>query len=126
MIFHSEDLFQHCFYLLQCFLFTSLGQGLYVSSRCKDQFVASQVAISFAYLPAVMLSGFLFEISSMPKIIQAITYLIPARYFVSNLQTLFLAGDIWSLLIKNIFFMFLIGSVFFILTLRRTKKRVDI
>jgi len=58
-------------------------------------------------LPAIMLSGFIFEIDSMPIVIQWVTYLIPARYFVSSLQTLFLAGDIYVVLLTNFLWLYL-------------------
>jgi ABC-type multidrug transport system ATPase subunit/ABC-type multidrug transport system permease subunit len=107
------------------FLGSALGMGLLVSTLTKNQFNAAQVALNIAFLPAVMLSGFIYEITSMPVIIQAITYLIAARYFVNSLQTLFLAGNIWSLLFKNA--LFLLGAaVFFIsLTYKFTRKRMD-
>jgi ABC-2 type transport system permease protein len=107
------------------FLLAALGQGLLISSLSRDQFLAAQISIMSAFLPAFMLSGFIFEISSMPKPIQYITYLVPARYLITNLQTLFLVGNIWSLLIKNVLCILAIGSVFFSITLARTTKRLD-
>jgi len=74
------------------FLGSSLGLGLFLSTVTRNQFAAAQIALVAAFLPSTMLSGFIFEIASMPVAIQAITYIIPARYFVSALQTLFLAG----------------------------------
>jgi ABC-2 type transport system permease protein len=83
------------------YLLVSLGIGLVASSVTKSQFVASQVALIATLLPALMLSGFLFDIRSMPIALQYITYILPARYFVTLLQTLFLAGNIWSVIIPN-------------------------
>jgi ABC-2 type transport system permease protein len=108
-----------------CFLTTALGLGLFISTLSKNQFVASQAATVAAFLPAYILSGFLFEISSMPWIIRMLTYLIPARYFVRCLQTLFLAGNVWHLLIVNIIPMIAIGLIFFLLTARISAKRLD-
>lgn len=107
------------------FLFCALGFGLLVSTLCKSQLIASQVAITAGFLPAYILSGFLFEISSMPHWIQVLTNFIPAKYFVQCLQTLFLVGNVWELLIRNMIPMFLIGLFFFILTARKTVKRLD-
>jgi ABC-2 type transport system permease protein len=107
------------------FLSTALGLGLLISTIARNQFVASQNAVVAAFLPSYMLSGFIFEIYSMPLPIQWITYLIPARYFVSSLQTLFLVGNVWPLLIYNIIPMLAIGVFFFILTAHRTVKRLD-
>ena len=83
------------------FLITATLQGLLISTWAKNQLVASQISIVTAFLPAFIFSGFIFEISSMPEIIQCITYFIPARYFVAFLQTLFLVGNVWNLIIPN-------------------------
>ena len=61
----------------------------------------------------------------MPTIIQAITYIVPARYFVPSLQTVFLAGDIWAMLLPNIGIMLLFGAGFFALCIRVTKRSLD-
>jgi len=107
------------------FLFTALGLGLLISTLAKNQFVASQAALNAAFLPSYMLSGFLFEISSMPVPIQWMTYAIPARYFVSCLQTLFLAGNIWPLILKNIAIMFGIALIFYAILVKKMVKRLD-
>ena len=65
------------------------------------------------------------EISSMPKPIQLITYLVPARYFVSSLKTLFLAGTVWSVVLPDIAAMLAISAVIYALIARRTVKRLD-
>jgi ABC-2 type transport system permease protein len=80
------------------FLVPALGQGLLISAATKNQFVAAQLALFTGFLPATLLSGFIFEISAMPLPIRTVTTVIPARYFVTSLQTLFLAGDVWSVL----------------------------
>jgi ABC-2 type transport system permease protein len=77
------------------------------------------------YLPAMMLSGFLFDINSMPGWLRPLTYLIPARYMNISLQTVFLAGDVWAVLIPNMVFMLAVGTLFFGLTWRRLHKRID-
>lgn len=107
------------------FLYCALGLGLMISTLAKNQVVASQAAVVSGFLPAYILSGFLFEISSMPKWIQGLTYLIPAKYFVQCLQTLFLVGNVWSLILFNIVPMLLIGSLFFFITSRKMVKRLD-
>lgn len=106
------------------FLVPALGQGLLISAAAKNQFVASQMALMSGFLPAMLLSGFIFEIGSMPWPIRLLTYAVHARYFVSSLQTLFLAGDVWTLLVPNLFAMLAIGAVFVGLSLRLTKKRL--
>lgn len=107
------------------FLFCALGFGLFVSTLCRSQLIACQIAITVGFLPAYILSGFLFEISSMPYWIQVLTMFIPAKYFVQCLQTLFLVGNVWSLILFNMIPMILIGSLLFILTARKTVKRLD-
>ena len=81
------------------FLIVALGLGLVISTATKNQFLACQFAIMGTFMPALMLSGFLYDILNMPPAVRAVTYLIPARYYVTLLQTLFLAGDIPSVII---------------------------
>lgn len=107
------------------FLLTALGQGLVISSFTKNQFLASQLALITGFMPALMLSGFVFEISSMVTVVRGITYLVAARYFVASLQTLFLTGTIWPMLFFSMAAMLLIGIVFFLLTAGKTVKRLD-
>lgn len=107
------------------FLTSALGMGLLISTVTKNQFAASQAAIVAAFLPSFFLSGFIYEISTMPAFIQKLTYLIPARYFVSCLQTLFLVGFVSKLIWINMGLMALIGSCFFIMTSILTVKRLD-
>ncbi len=112
------------FVIASAFLFPALGQGLLISALTKNQFVASQVALLTAFLPTLLLSGFLFEISSMPKPVQAITYLVPSRYLIPQLQTVFIAGDNWSLFAPDIAALLGFGTLFFALTVRATRRRI--
>ena len=107
------------------FLVPALGQGILISTLSKNQFMAAQLAVMTGYLPSFLLSGFLFEIQSMPWLIQKITYLIPARYLVSSLQTVFLAGDVWPLFLRDIASMLAVGTLFFGITRLKSKKRLD-
>lgn len=107
------------------FLIPALGLGLMISTLGRNQIIASQIAIFSAFLPAFILSGFIFEISSMPLPIRFITHFVPARYFVSNLQTLFLAGNVWTLLLGNMVWMIAIGSIFYLVVYFKTVKRLD-
>jgi ABC-2 type transport system permease protein len=83
------------------YVLVALGVGLLISSYFKNQLVASQLTMLATFMPALMLSGFLFDLRSMPAVIRAITYLLPARYYVALLQTTFLAGDIWPVILPN-------------------------
>ena len=107
------------------FLLTALGQGLLISSFSKNQFLASQIALMSAFLPALMLSGFVFEIASMVAPVRGVTYIVAARYFVSCLQTLFLAGTMWTMIAYAVGAMLIISAFFFLLTARKTVKRLD-
>lgn len=113
------------FLIATAFLFPALGQGLLISAVTKNQFVASQAALLSGFLPAMLLSGFIFEIASMPKFIQYLTYIVPARYLIPCLQSVFLAGDIWPLFLSNMGVLVIIGSVMFVIAARNTKKRLD-
>jgi ABC-2 type transport system permease protein len=110
--------------ITSAFLAGSLGIGLLVSTLSKSQFVASQIALVLGFLPALQLSGFLFEISSTPPLVQGVTYLFPARYLVQALQTIFLAGDIPELLWTDGLVLAGFAALFFFLTTRVTRKRI--
>ncbi|HEV2300315.1 MAG TPA: ABC transporter permease [Stellaceae bacterium] len=107
------------------FLLAALGMGLLISSVARSQFVAGQIAIIAAFLPAFILSGFLFDIGSMPAAIQAITHIIAARYFVTILQTIFLAGDVWSVILPNMAALGLMALVFLGAARLMARKRLD-
>jgi ABC-2 type transport system permease protein len=74
------------------FLIGALGLGIFISAAVKSQVLATQVAMVATYLPAVLLSGFLYDIASMPRLLQGVTYLIPARYYVTVTRGVFLKG----------------------------------
>jgi ABC-2 type transport system permease protein len=107
------------------FLLVALGMGLLISSVGKSQFVSGQIAIIVTFLPAFILSGFVFDIRSMPAAIQIITHVVAARYFVAILQSVFLAGDVWPILWPNLLALLLMAAIFLGLTLRRSQKRLD-
>ena len=113
------------FALGSAFLVPALGQGLLISAATRNQFVAAQLALLSGFLPAFLLSGFLFEIDSMPAAIRVVTYIVPARYFVSTLQTVFLAGDVWSQFLPSMLAMLAIGLAFFAIASLRTRKSLD-
>lgn len=107
------------------FLLTSLGMGLVISVLARSQFVAAMVAIVTTFLPAFILSGFLFDIRSMPHFIQVLTHIVAARYFVTMLQSSFLAGDIWPVIIPNGFGLATLCVAFLGIALLRFRKRLD-
>jgi ABC-2 type transport system permease protein len=113
------------FAVTSLFLSSALGAGLLLSTVLRNQFNAAQAALNLAFMPAVMLSGFVFEISSMPAPVRAVTYLFPARYFVSSLQTLFLAGDVAPVLLVNCAYLLVAGVILIGWTARATRRRLD-
>jgi pyoluteorin transport system permease protein len=106
------------------YLLVALAIGLLISSAFKSQFVASQITLLVTFLPAVMLSGFLFDLRSMPAAVRVITYLLPARYYVTLLQTVFLAGDIWVVILPNAAVLTGMMIVLLWLTRRVTQKKL--
>jgi ABC-2 type transport system permease protein len=107
------------------FLGGTLGLGLLISTKTRNQFNAAQAALNIAYMPAVMLSGFVYEIASMPKIIQWVANLLPARYFVSAVQTLFQAGTVWRALLPDIAFLAVTAAVFLGITYAKTRETLE-
>jgi len=107
------------------FLVFALGLGLFISTLARNQFVAAQVAFIATMLPAMMLSGMLFDIASMPRWLQIVTYAVPARYLVSILQTLFLAGDVWAVVLPNLLGLAAAATLAVGATLLVTRRRLD-
>lgn len=107
------------------FLGSGLGLGLLLSTVTRNQFNAAMAALNAAFLPALILSGFIYEIRSMPWVIQAITYLVPARYYVSAMQTIFQAGNIPSVLVPSMAFLLAASVLFIGLTVLKTRRRLE-
>ena len=107
------------------FLLAALGMGLTISTLARSQFVAGQIAIIATFLPAFLLSGFIFDIDSMPAVVQGITHIVVARYFVAIVQTLFLAGDVWSVVLPNALALALMAAIFLAITWRKSRTRLD-
>ncbi len=107
------------------FMLVALGMGLLISVVARSQFVAGQLSIVVTFLPAFILSGFIFEIGSMPEPIQMITHIIPARYFVAILHSVFLAGDIWPIILLNSAALLVMAVIFLGVARRKAHKRLD-
>ena len=107
-----------------CYLIPALTLGLLISTLAKSQFIAAQAALVAGFLPAFLLSGFLFEIESMPLWLQYVTHVIPARYFVESLQTIFIAGDVPAIFYKDMAAMLLIGLILGRIVHKKTTKRL--
>jgi ABC-2 type transport system permease protein len=107
------------------FLGAMLPLGLLISTLTKNQFAASQAALIMAFLPALELSGFIFEIASMPWPIRLLTYVLPARYFVACMQTLFLAGNVPEVLVPGTLALAAFAVVFTGLLIGVTRLRLE-
>ena len=107
------------------YVLVALGIGLLISSWVKNQLVASQLAMLVTFMPAFMLSGFMFDLRSMPSAVRLITYLLPARYYVALLQTVFLAGDVWSVIIPNTLVLFFMAIVLALSSRAMMRKKLN-
>ena len=104
------------------YLLVSVATGLLISSTLKSQFLASQVTLVATFMPALMLSGFIYDLRSVPLAIRLVSYLVPARYYVSVLQSMFLAGDVWGVILPNVAILAVVAVVMLALTRRATRK----
>lgn len=107
------------------YLAVMLSLGLLISTLSKNQFAASQAALIVGFLPAFELSGFIFEIDSMPAPVRLLASILPPRYFVSSLQTLFLAGDVMSVLLPNGLVLLAMAAVLFVALTRAMPARLE-
>lgn len=107
-------------YVIAC-----VGIGLLISTTTKNQFLACVVSAAVGFLPSLLLSGGVFEISSMPLIFQILTNVVPARYFIPCIRNLFLAETIWSVIIPQTFFLLISASVFFALVYKYSGKKLE-
>jgi len=106
------------------FLFGGLSLGILISIAAKSQLVASQISMVATFLPAFLLSGFMYAISNMPAALQMISYAIPARYFVTILKGVFLKGSTLSLLVTETVLLTVFGLLVFGIANRTFKKRI--
>jgi ABC-2 type transport system permease protein len=106
------------------FLFGALFWGIFVSAAAKTQLQAYQLGILSSFLPAFLLSGFVYSIESMPTAIQVITYLVPARYVVTILKGVFLKGVGIRVLWGELGFLTLYAAVVFVLATRKLNQKL--
>jgi ABC-2 type transport system permease protein len=106
------------------FLVGALGLGIFISAAVKSQVLATQIAMVATYLPAVLLSGFLFDIASMPVVLRGVTFLIPARYFVTVTRGIFLKGVGGAVLWPQATLMLLYAVIGLTLATRAFKKEL--
>ncbi|TRZ50334.1 ABC transporter permease [bacterium] len=111
--------------LLSVFFLTgALSQGILISASSKTQLLASQLATLTTFIPTMLLSGFIYPIFNMPQAVQAITYLIPARYYIVILRGLFLKGNGMDVMWDEALFLVLFAFLMFSIAIRKFKKKV--
>lgn len=106
------------------FLFGALCWGIFLSTITRSQLLAYQLSLVTSFLPAFLLSGFIFAIENMPFVIQQFTRIIPARYFVAILQGLFLKGSGMEILWTEAFFLFVYAALIFFLAARKMRQKM--
>ncbi|HNX04466.1 MAG TPA: ABC transporter permease [Opitutales bacterium] len=107
------------------YLLVALGMGLVISALTRNQFLASQYALLVSFLPATMLSGFLFDLRSMPAAVELLTRIIPARYYVTFVKTVFLTGDIPQVILKSIGILAVMAFALLYLAQAKTRKSLE-
>ena len=106
------------------FLFGALCWGIFVSAAVRTQLLAYQLGMLSSFLPAFLLSGFIFAISDMPKVIQVISYAVPARYFVTIANSVFLKGAGIDVLWLETLFLILYAAIVFAAATRKLRQKV--
>jgi drug efflux transport system permease protein len=106
------------------FLLGGLGIGLFISAATKSQQVSFQLSLLVTMLPALLLSGFFFPIENMPPILQAVTYLVPARYFMVVIRGIFLKGVGLAVLWKELVFLAIFAALMLLASAAKFQKRI--
>ena len=106
------------------FIVATLAQGILISTITRQQLLASQVAMIATFLPAFLLSGFAFAIANMPVVVRGITYIVPARYFVSMVKGIFLRGTGLTILWGDALCLLGFAALMLLLAIARTRKRL--
>ncbi len=107
------------------YLLVSLGLGLWISGVTRNQFAASQMALLTSFMPAMMLSGFVFDLRNVPVVVQVISQALPATHFMSVIKTLFLVGDYWPTVIRGLIILSAYAALLIWLAQRLLAKRLD-
>ncbi len=106
------------------FLFGGLGFGIFISTVAKSQLVASQVAMLTTFIPAILLSGFIYAINNMPLPLQVITHIVQARYFVAILKAVFLKAVPPHYLWQEMLFLLLFAAIVLTVAVRKFHKKI--
>ena len=113
------------FLVSSLFLLTSLGIGINISSILKNQFLSSMVAMSLGFMPALMLSGLMFPINSMPVFFQHLTRIMPPRYYVAFIESEFMAGTVIEIVLINTIYLGILGIILFIAGYKNTSMQLE-
>jgi len=106
------------------YLAVSLSLGLFISGVTRNQFQASQLALLASFMPALMLSGFIFDLRNMPAAIQVVSQVLPATHYMRLIKTLFLAGDNWPMVAREGSILALYAGVLIAASRRSLRKRL--
>ncbi len=107
------------------YLTCALGFGIFASAVTKTISSANLLAVFSSLLPSILLSGFIFPLESMPRIVQLISYAVPARYFIAILRGIFLKGVGMITLWHEFLFLFIFGATLLLFSASLFKKRID-
>ncbi|MDM0079626.1 ABC transporter permease [Variovorax sp. J31P179] len=107
------------------YLIVAVAVGLVISSVTRNQFLASQVALISSFLPSLMLSGFLFDLRNVPTAVRIVGQVLPATYFMELIRTLFLAGNVWPLILRNCAILLAYAVVLLGVARFVTRKKLD-
>ncbi len=106
------------------FLFGALSWGILISAIAKTQLLAYQMGMLSSFLPGFLLSGFMYSIDNMPRAIQFVSYLVPAKYFIVVLKSIYLKGEGFAMLWMQVLFMALYAAIVFALATRKIGHKV--
>jgi ABC-2 type transport system permease protein len=111
--------------LSTAFLVGALGLGMFISAVTRSQVLATQIAMVATYLPAFLLSGFMFDVNVMPPVLEWITYFIPARYFLVVTRGIFLKGVGTDVLFVQGLLMIAFGAAGFVAAVWAFRKEIE-
>ena len=106
------------------FLFGTLSWGLFISASCRTQLLAYQMGMLSSFLPGYLLSGFIYSIGNMPKVIQVVSYLVPARYFIKIIDSVFLKGMGFGTLYLEVILLAVYAGLVFTAATRKMRQKV--
>ncbi len=107
------------------FIFASLSIGVFISTRARTQQVALLAAMAGTLLPSILLSGFVFPIFAMPQVLQWLTYIVPAKYFLIQARGVMLKGVGWNYLYEPTIFLLAVGMLLLAVSVKRFKTNLE-